>query len=329
MGNSSAEPVSRFVRYGEHFINIRADFKVFKVVQIGTHMSIVRLSSGRYLLIDTVPIDEGLRAEIDALTNNGELIEGVVATHPFHTIAFPGFRQAYPEVPFYGTPRHLRVQPDLNWAGNIQDHLARWEPDVYMRIPAGAEFVQPMPEKSNHFSAVWVFSPAAHMLHVDDTIMYLEAVPLLLKMLFKSQHFLFHPSIKGPGLYPTPEAPFQFRDWVRDIIRDWDFDSVVCAHRDVRIGGAKALLQTALEDAAPLFESISAKNAARAASAPPTSSTSSTPDSSSSTSSSLSSSSSPSSSSASSSAPSCQRKNDDDDDDDEVARFNVKGVECG
>ena len=40
----------------------------------------------------------------------------------------------------------------------------------------------------------------------------------------------FHPSIKGPGLLPTPEAPYQFKEFIEGILRDWDFDNICAAH---------------------------------------------------------------------------------------------------
>jgi len=224
-------------------------------------MSIVRLQSGKFLIIDTVPLEDGLKEEIDALTNNGKEIEAVIATHPFHTLAFPGFYQAYPECQYFGTPRHLRIQSSIPWAGDIQDHLNRWEKDVFMRIPAGSEFVNPLPEDRNHFNAVWVFIPSARMLHVDDTILNISDPNFLLRLAgFRPNQLFFHLSIKGPGLLPTREAPDQFKKWLQDVINDWDFDNVCVAHKDNLIGGAKQSLQTALDDIQPLLEKLKERN---------------------------------------------------------------------
>lgn len=43
---------------------------------------------------------------------------------------------------YYGTPRHLRVNKDIPWAGDIHDCQVKslWEPEVEMRIPAGKNF---------------------------------------------------------------------------------------------------------------------------------------------------------------------------------------------
>lgn len=54
---------------------------------------------------------------------------------------------------------------------------------------------------------------------------------ILLKIAgYKHGSLSFHPTIKSVGLKPTPEAPYQFRDWVRGIIKDWNFDNIVSAH---------------------------------------------------------------------------------------------------
>lgn len=62
-------------------------------------MSLIKLASGKFLVIDTVPLEDDQKAALDQLTDNGALIEAVVATHPFHTLAFPAFYKAYPNVP--------------------------------------------------------------------------------------------------------------------------------------------------------------------------------------------------------------------------------------
>ena len=45
---------------------------------------------------------------------------------------------------------------------------------------------------------------------------------------FKDGKLFFHPSLKGPGLYPTKEAPLQFKAWVYKLIQEW-YVCVCCA----------------------------------------------------------------------------------------------------
>ena len=70
----------------------------------------------------------------------------------------------------------------------------------------------------------------------------------------------FQPSIKGPGLYPTAEAPFEFRDWMKTMLNDWSFDNICCAHSGVKIGGAHEQVVQLVNNAEPLFNKISEQN---------------------------------------------------------------------
>jgi hypothetical protein len=263
MGNSQ-DKGSRIVEVATGFYNIRASFKVKGLIDIGTHMSLSKLSNGKFLVIDTVPFDDELKKEFDVLTNNGTNIEAVVATHPFHTLAFPPFYKMYPNLTYYGTPRHIRNQKEIIWAGNIMNELNRWQPDVQMRIPEGSEFIAPQPEKTNHFNSVWVYHPSSRVLHVDDTLMYFENPSFIFKLIGKKPNVIeFHPSMKYSGLYPTEEAPYQFKRWVEQILQDWDFDTVCCAHIGVKQGGAHELLREALKNAEPEFEKLAQRNAGK------------------------------------------------------------------
>lgn len=223
---------------GPGFWNIRGVFEVGPI-DVGTQMSIIQLDSGKFVVVDTVDLKEDLQVEFNVLTQNGTLVEAIIATHPFHTTYFPAWYQAYPNIPFYGTPRHLRIQPQIPWAGSMYDCANRqqWLPQIHMRIPAGAEFVSPQPESSNHFTSILVFHPASRTIHVDDTIDLDE--PFVGDM-------LFHPSLVGPALYHVSGTPFAFRDWVQKIINEWNFDNIVAAHKGIKISGAKAQLQSLL-----------------------------------------------------------------------------------
>jgi hypothetical protein len=257
-------PKNRIVQIGPNFFNIRTSFKVFKgLVDIGTHMSLIRLANGTFIAIDTVPLDVGLRQEIDALTDNGRNIVAVIATHPFHTLAFPDFFAAYSTPEYIGTPRHIRNLKTIPWSqfDVMSDEVQkRWSPEIEMRIPAGAEFRNPLPEMTNHFNSVWVYHKESRTIHVDDTVMYFHNPSGLLKFAKKPDTMEFHISLPGPGLYPAPDAPALFKHWVQSVLADWDFDNMVCAHTGAKIGGAKEALRHTLEKAEPTFEKLVKKH---------------------------------------------------------------------
>jgi hypothetical protein len=144
MSASGSEPVhiekNELYEVANKFWNIRVNFKMFAgLVDLGSQMSLIQLNNGKFLVIDTVSLTEQTRAAIDRLTENGAKIEAVIGVHPFHTLAFPAFYEAYPKAPYYGTPRHLRRLTQIPWFGSLEDSVVRqkWEPEVEMRIPAG------------------------------------------------------------------------------------------------------------------------------------------------------------------------------------------------
>jgi len=248
---------------GPGFWNVRSSFKLKGIVDIGTQMSFIRLSNGKFLVIDTVPLSDSLKLEIDQLTDGGNKLEAVLAVHPFHTLAIGDFYRTYPNVPYYGCPRHLRRLNVIPWAGDLNNEEIRkkWEPEIQMRIPAGAEFINPEPEAYNHFICVWVYAVAARVIHVDDTINYFSNPSTIMKIVGKKPGLMeFHPSMAGPGLHPTPEAPREFQVWVQQILNDWDFDTMCCAHIGNKIGGAKEALRETLEDAESTFAHLEKHN---------------------------------------------------------------------
>lgn len=118
-----------------------------------------------------------------------------------------------------------------------------------------------MPESTNHFVSVFVFHRPSRTLHVDDTIAYSDHPGFLMRLMgFKHGTMAFHPSIKGPGLYPTAEAPFEFRDWMKLILKDWPFDNICCAHNGIKIGGAHDQVAELVIQAESLFIKLSEKH---------------------------------------------------------------------
>ncbi|CAF1453995.1 unnamed protein product [Adineta steineri] len=261
--HSKHQKKNELCEIGPGFWNIRGRFKMFcQKVDIGTQMSIIQLSNGNFVVFDTIELDDHLKKQIDKLTNNGDLIEGVIGTHPFHTRSFLSFYKAYPQIAYYGTPRHLRQMPQIPWLGDLQDCNVRqkWEPDVEMRITAGGEFVNPQ-FGSSHLMSVFIYHPASRTLHVNDTIMYTDRFNQFLKLFGKSDGIMiFHTSIKNCGLHPTADAPYLFRDWMRNMLNDWPFDNICCAHLNIKIGGAHAQVTKLLDRTESLFVKLSKKN---------------------------------------------------------------------
>jgi len=239
-------------KLGPGFWNVRQDFYI-DGFNIGTQMSLIQLTSGNFLVLDTVKLNTALLDDINTLTRNGTLLTTVYATHPFHTLFFPAFYQQFPKAAYYGTPRHLRIEPQIPWAGTVWDCSVRqaFLPEVHMRIPRGANYVDPVPETSNHFSGMHVFHVASQIIHVDDTIIIDEPF---------TGDMLFHPSLLTSGLFHIPAAPPAFSEWVQKMMREWDFTTIAAAHDGVRMNTAKEGLQYLLEESEIVFAGLILRN---------------------------------------------------------------------
>ncbi|KAJ3075884.1 hypothetical protein HDU98_006655 [Podochytrium sp. JEL0797] len=243
---------------------LRAPFHILHFIDIGTHMHFVKLSSGRFVALSAVVLDADAKKAVDKLTENGSLLDAVVATNPFHTLAFESFHKAYPSPKYYSTPRHARLYPDIPWSGSITDPktLTQWSPDLDLQIPAGCEFDAPVPESINHFTGVIALHRASKTLICDDAFSAAQNPGLIQKTLLGAKHgqIMFHMSLLPHAIDKTPAAPKQFYDWVLALVRDWDFDNLSSAHGGVMIGGAKTALVECLERSKKSLSDLAVKN---------------------------------------------------------------------
>jgi hypothetical protein len=245
-GDAMARNFQHLVEVGPGHWNIRGALPMAcGIVDIGCHMSLMRLKNGRFLVIDTIKLLPEIKSEIDELTQGGVLMEACIATHPFHTLFFAPFSEAYPACKLVGTPRHIKRFPSLQWDGfTVDQRLQEWEAlGVQMRIPAGAEFVAP--HENNHFSSVFVFHEDSMSIFTDDTLMFYDPrhagglLNCITSCTGVSNSLQLHPSLtdgsRDTGLFPTASAPAQFQEWFANILADWDFDTIVTAHTGCKV----------------------------------------------------------------------------------------------
>jgi len=269
---------THFVEIAPGFWHCRAPFVLKKGPlsdDIKTHMSVCRLSSGKFVCIDAVKLAQEAKAELDQLTDNGNELEAVFHTHPFHSVAIASFHVCYPSSStrkWFGCPRHLAMftvdegKNPITWSGDLRCCEVRkmYEPDVAMQIPAGSEFVDPKPPTSNHFSTVFVLHRSSKTLHVDDCIMYFDKPSALMRLFGKKCHSMeFHNSICGPGLYPTEQAPMDFKNWLSKLLDEWEIDHIVAAHMGNCYNNGNDKLRKCLDDAEATFIKIAKRNAGK------------------------------------------------------------------
>lgn len=212
----------------ENFWNIRGDFKIAHVINIGTHMSLVRKPDGKFILIDAYEPGEEDRAALMILTDNGSLIDAVLNVHPFHTVHCKFVHETLPHARLIGTRRHHEQKPQLDWdPAPIEDVATQQQfADLFdFSIPAGLEFVPE--DESVHASSVLVRHRQSGIVHVDDTLMYL-APPSLIQLVVPQPKLRFHPKL-AEALQKRVGAADEFVRWARDLARDWADTRIVCA----------------------------------------------------------------------------------------------------
>lgn len=179
------------------------------VLDVGTQMSLVRLASGKFALLDSYTPDANTHQKLLDLTDGGREVEAILNLHPFHTLHVADVAALFPNAKLYGTERHVAKFPHLTWQPTRTEDSALGElfvNDLRFLVPRGVDFV---PENERlHFASVLAFHPASGTLHVDDTLTWIN-LPLV-------GGLRFHPSLPKV-LQPRPLAVSDFRAWLVEL----------------------------------------------------------------------------------------------------------------
>jgi len=217
----------KILKISDVFWNIRGEFRVFGLLNIGTQASLVKRSNGKFVLLDAYTLQGDIKQQVDSLTNNGIDIEAIINLHPFHTMHVEKVHADYPNAKLYGTQRHIDKFPGLPWQTE-QTHsneFARlFSEDFEFSVPCGVDFISN--NENLHFSSVLAYHPASKTIHVDDTLMLLK-LPGLLGAL-KSPEVSFHMTLSRT-LQQRKGAVDDFRLWVAQIAEQWSDAEVLCA----------------------------------------------------------------------------------------------------
>lgn len=216
----------KIIDLGAGFWNIRGTFRLGGVLNIGTQCSLVKLASGRFVFLDSYTLTDDVRAQVMVLTNNGQDVEAVLNLHPFHTVHCAQMAKDFPQATFYGSSRHHKKVPEVQWADDLveSDAVAERYPELKFSLSQGVHYIAP--NEMIHAGSLLAFHPASKSLHVDDTFMspptkLLEAV---------LPELLLHPTTKK-ALKNEPNAGKEYCDWASNLADDWrDVRNFCAAH---------------------------------------------------------------------------------------------------
>jgi hypothetical protein len=205
--------------------------KFLRRFDFSTRMTVVRLSDGGLFLHSPIRLDDGLRAELDAL---GE-VRTIIAPNKFHHLFAGDCRSAYPKAKLYAAPGLPAKRKDLKFDGLLADEpRIEWRGDLEQRIIRG----MPM------LNEVAFFHPASRTLILTDLVFNVPrgrswGLPILSQLLGLSGRF--GPSRLGRWLIRDQQAT---RASLGTILR-WDFDRLILAHGDVVETGGRQKLRDA------------------------------------------------------------------------------------
>lgn len=217
----------RMLKISDDFWNIRGEFKIAGVLNIGTQASLVRRTNGKFVLLDAYTLEGKVKAQVDALTNDGAELEAIINLHPFHTVHVGNIHRQYPNARLYGTQRHLSKFPELPWESALTESAecaALFKDDFEFSVPAGVDFISS--NEHLHFSSVLAYHKVSKTIHADDTLMYLRLPGLL--GIIKPPEVAFHMTL-AKTLQRRPRAAEEFRRWAKKLAKQWKHAENLCA----------------------------------------------------------------------------------------------------
>jgi len=212
----------------DDFWHICGDFRIARIINVGTQMSLVRRPGGTFVLLDSYEPDEADQEELSALTNGGLQVEAVLNLHPFHTVHCGFVQQWLPHARLIGTRRHHHHLPHLRWdPAPIEDTATQrqFADTLDFSIPSGVDFVSD--DEDVHVGSVIARHRAGGIVHADDTLNVLD-LPSLVQMLLPGPKLRFHPEL-AKGLEKRSGAADDYIRWANGLARDWADTQIVCA----------------------------------------------------------------------------------------------------
>jgi hypothetical protein len=212
----------------DDFWHIRGEFRIAHIVNVGTQMSLVRRSTGAFVLLDSYEPDAADQDELLALTDGGLQIDAVLNLHPFHTLHCDFAQQWLPHARLIGTRRHHHHLPHLRWDPALIEDMAthrQFDNTLDFSIPSGVDFISD--DEDVHVGSVIARHRASGTVHCDDTLNILD-LPSLAQMLVPGPKLRFHPAL-AKALEKRSGAADDYIGWANALARDWADTRTVCA----------------------------------------------------------------------------------------------------
>lgn len=213
---------------GEGMWNVRGTYRIGGIVNVGTQASLIRLPSGKFIFLDSLTLEGDTLKRIMALTDNGDAVEAILNCHPFHTLHCEWATRCFPAAKLYGSDRHKKRMPHLNWEEDNVESAAvarKYAEVLTFSLPRGVDYISA--DEKVHFSSLMARHEPSKTVHSDDTLTYLE-LPFPLSLAKKDTGVNFHPTL-AKALKKRPGASMEFHAWAEEMAEKWADSRRLCA----------------------------------------------------------------------------------------------------
>lgn len=202
----------------------------FYGLEVGTRMTVIRLSDGSLLLHSPVSLDPKLRQELDSIGS----VRYAVAPNRVHHLYAGGVKKAYPDARLWVAAGLERKRPDLEFEALLTDEAPiEWRDQVDQRYFRGRPFEN---------EVVFLHRASRTLLLCDLSFNFRRDTPFATRILLSliGGYGRFGPSRLDPLLIRDRNAA---RTSLEEILA-WDFDRVVVAHGEVLESGGREALRS-------------------------------------------------------------------------------------
>lgn len=211
---------------------LRVPFR-FLGLQIGTRMTVIKLSNRKLFVHSPVGLNDEIRRQFDELGKVGY----VVSPNNLHHLFIGEYFEAYPDARIYASPGLREKRKDLSFDWVLKnDPDPEWIEDLNQILFLGHPTMR----------EVIFFHRHSHTLIVADLIMnFQEDTSPLTKLVVKCFGMYQRPT-PPIDLKPSELEKAQVRLSVKKIL-EWDFDKIVLAHGQSILKDGKRIFKEAFD----------------------------------------------------------------------------------
>lgn len=197
-------------------------------LRLGTRMTVVRLANGDAWIHSPIPLDDGLRAEVEAIGP----VRHVVAPSVFHHLFAGPWREAFDGSTLYGPKALARKRKDLRLDASLEEAAA---------APWASELTPVHIDGCLLDETVFVHRGSRSVVSADLTENFVSHRHLPTRLYLQAS------GTYGKIGWPRP-LRIAYRDHAAarrslDALMEHDFDRIVIAHGDVVARDGKAALR--------------------------------------------------------------------------------------